>query len=116
MLDLTAHYADGWNVWFSGFDNDLEKLIELLKKVDTACEAANRDPATLERSAAIKVEVGPHVPSPMSTNPITGSPDEIAETLRAYADAGISHVQVWVEPTKLEGIEKFGKVLERLDA
>jgi probable F420-dependent oxidoreductase len=116
MLNLTARYADGWNVWFSGFDNDLAKLIELLKKVDAACEAANRDPATLERSAAIKVEVGSHAPSPMSTNPITGAPDEIAAILRAYADAGISHVQVWVEPVNLEGIEKFGRVLEHLDA
>ncbi len=116
MLDLTARYADGWNVWFSGFDNNLEKLIELLKNVDAACETANRDPSTLERSAAIKVEVGPHSPSPMSTNPITGSPDQIAETLRGYAEAGISHVQVWVEPTNLDGIVKFGKVLESLDA
>jgi probable F420-dependent oxidoreductase len=116
MLELTARHADGWNVWFSGFNNKLEDLVELLKKVYAACEAVGRDPATLERSAAIKVEVGPHRPSPMSTDPISGSPEEIAATLRKYAEAGISHLQVWVEPTNLEGIAAFRKVLEELDA
>jgi probable F420-dependent oxidoreductase len=115
MLELTARYADSWNVWFSGFNNNLDDLVEILKKVSAACEAVGRDPASLERSAAIKVEVGPHSPSPMSTEPISGTPEEIAATLRKYADAGISHLQVWVEPTTLEGIAAFGPVLRALD-
>ncbi|MFL5760691.1 MAG: LLM class flavin-dependent oxidoreductase [Thermomicrobiales bacterium] len=115
MLELTARYADGWNVWFSTFDNKLENLMPLLKRVDAACATAGRDPATLERSAAIKVEVGAHTPSPMSTDPITGTPEQIAATLHSYADAGIGHLQVWIEPATLEGIELFRKVLGALD-
>src|SRR5215218_4185765 len=60
MLDLTARYADGWNTWFSSTGNTVAGLLPLLEKVDAACEAAGRDPATLERSAAVIVEVGPH--------------------------------------------------------
>jgi alkanesulfonate monooxygenase SsuD/methylene tetrahydromethanopterin reductase-like flavin-dependent oxidoreductase (luciferase family) len=115
MLDLTAHHADGWNTWFSSTGNRVEGLLPLLEKVDAACEAAGRIPATLERSAAVIVEVGSHEPSAMTGPPLTGSPAEIAAGLRAYADAGLSHVQVWLEPNTPAGIEAFVPVLEELD-
>ena len=115
MLDLTARYADGWNTWFSGTGNTVEGLLPLLEKVDAACEAAGRDPSTLERSAAVIVEVGPHEPSAMTGPPLTGSTTEIAAGLHAYADAGVSHVQVWLEPNTPAGIEAFAPVLEELN-
>ena len=90
-------------------------VLPLLEKVDAACEAAGRSPVTLERSAAVIVEVGPHKPSAMTGPPLTGSSAEIAAGLRAYADAGLSHVQVWLEPNTPAGIEAFVPVLEELD-
>jgi alkanesulfonate monooxygenase SsuD/methylene tetrahydromethanopterin reductase-like flavin-dependent oxidoreductase (luciferase family) len=86
-----------------------------LEKVDAACEAAGRDPSTLERSAAVIVEVGPHEPSAMTGPPLTGSPADIAAGLHDYADAGLSHVQIWLEPNTPAGIEAFARVLEELD-
>jgi alkanesulfonate monooxygenase SsuD/methylene tetrahydromethanopterin reductase-like flavin-dependent oxidoreductase (luciferase family) len=115
MIDLAARHADQWNVWFSQTNNELGRLKELLRKVDAACEAVDRDPATLQRTAAIKIEVGPHAPSSMSAPPIKGTPEQLAEELRAYAEAGIAHVQVWLEPNTVEGIEAFAPVLELLD-
>lgn len=115
MLDLTARHADEWNVWFSPIDNSAEQLRDLLAEVDAACAAAGRDPATLVRSAAVKVEVGPHAPSAMSVAPLTGSPDELAEKLHAYARIGVDHVQIWPEPNTVAGIEAFARVLEALD-
>jgi len=115
MLDLAARYADGWNTWFNSTGNTVEGLRPLLANVDAACAAAGRDPATLGRSAAVIVEVGPHEPSAMTGPPLTGSPAEIAAGLRAYADAGVSHVQVWLEPNTPAGIEAFAPVLEELD-
>jgi alkanesulfonate monooxygenase SsuD/methylene tetrahydromethanopterin reductase-like flavin-dependent oxidoreductase (luciferase family) len=115
MLDLTARHADGWNTWFNSTGNRVEGLFPLLEKVDAACEAARRDPSTLQRSAAVIVEVGPHEPSAMTGPPLTGSPADIAAGLRDYADAGISHVQIWLEPNTLTGIEAFAPVLEELD-
>jgi alkanesulfonate monooxygenase SsuD/methylene tetrahydromethanopterin reductase-like flavin-dependent oxidoreductase (luciferase family) len=115
MLDLTARYADGWNTWFSSTGNTVAGLVPLLEKVDAACEAAGRDPATLARSAAVIVEVGPHEPSAMTGPPLTGSPAELAAGLRAHAAAGLSHVQVWLEPNTPAGIAAFAPVLEELD-
>jgi probable F420-dependent oxidoreductase len=116
MLALTAKHADQWNVWFSPIDNSVAKLETLLLDVDAACAAVGRDPRTLERTAAVKVEVGPHEPSQMSVAPLTGSPERLAEQLRAYAAIGVTHLQVWLEPNTVAGIEQFGRVLEHLDA
>lgn len=115
MLELSARHADGWNTWFSGTGNTLDGLRPLLERVDAACEVVGRVPQTLERSAAVIVEVGPHEPSAMTGPPVTGSPAEIAAELRAYADAGVSHVQVWLEPNTPAGINAFAPVLEELD-
>lgn len=115
MLELTAKHADQWNVWFSPIDNSVEKLQALLGDVDAACAAGGRDPGTLERTAAVKVEVGPHAPSTMSVAPLRGTPEELAEQLRAYAAIGVTHLQVWPEPNTVAGVEAFGRVLEALD-
>jgi alkanesulfonate monooxygenase SsuD/methylene tetrahydromethanopterin reductase-like flavin-dependent oxidoreductase (luciferase family) len=115
MLDLTARHADGWNTWFNSTGNTVAGLQPLLERVDTACDAVGRERASLDRSAAVIVEVGPHEPSAMTGLPLTGNSEEIAAGLRAYADAGVSHVQVWLEPNTRAGIEAFAPVLEALD-
>jgi alkanesulfonate monooxygenase SsuD/methylene tetrahydromethanopterin reductase-like flavin-dependent oxidoreductase (luciferase family) len=115
MLRLTAAHADIWNVWFSETGNLVENLLPLRASVDAACTAVDRDPATLERTAAVLVEVGPHSPSTMSGPPLTGTPEELAAGLRAYAAAGITHAQLWLEPNTPAGIEAFAPVLALLD-
>jgi alkanesulfonate monooxygenase SsuD/methylene tetrahydromethanopterin reductase-like flavin-dependent oxidoreductase (luciferase family) len=47
--------------------------------------------------------------------PISGSPEEMAETFRAFAREGVSHVQIWLTPTSRAGVEAFAPVLELLD-
>jgi alkanesulfonate monooxygenase SsuD/methylene tetrahydromethanopterin reductase-like flavin-dependent oxidoreductase (luciferase family) len=115
MLALAAQYGDGWNTWFSGTGNTVAGVLPLLARVDDACRAQGRGPATLARSCAVIVEVGPHAPSAMTGPPLAGSPAEIADGLRAYAAAGVSHLQVWLEPNTPAGIEAFSPVLEELD-
>lgn len=115
MLALTARHADSWNVWFSAFENRVDKLEEIMRNVDAACAEAGRDPASLERTAAIKIATGPHTPSTMSVDPIEGNPAEIAAALRSFAGIGINHVQVWLEPNTAGGIEAFTPVLNILD-
>jgi alkanesulfonate monooxygenase SsuD/methylene tetrahydromethanopterin reductase-like flavin-dependent oxidoreductase (luciferase family) len=53
--------------------------------------------------------------TPYDTPPLTGTPEELAEELRAFAREGISHVQVSLEPMVPASIESFQQVLELLD-
>jgi alkanesulfonate monooxygenase SsuD/methylene tetrahydromethanopterin reductase-like flavin-dependent oxidoreductase (luciferase family) len=47
--------------------------------------------------------------------PLSGSPETMAAALRQFADAGISHVQLVMDPITVEAIEEFAPVLEILD-
>ncbi len=46
---------------------------------------------------------------------LSGSAEELAAALRAYAAAGIAHVQVWLDPNTVAGAEAFAPVLALLD-
>jgi alkanesulfonate monooxygenase SsuD/methylene tetrahydromethanopterin reductase-like flavin-dependent oxidoreductase (luciferase family) len=86
------------------------------------CRKVGRDPATLERSASLLVNVAGHalpgdnwVADARAGQALSGSTEELATALRAYADAGIGHVQVWLDPNTVPGVEAFAPVLALLD-
>jgi alkanesulfonate monooxygenase SsuD/methylene tetrahydromethanopterin reductase-like flavin-dependent oxidoreductase (luciferase family) len=119
MLRLAAQFADAWGRDFDRVNPDVvpysaEDLAAWQQRVDAACAAVERDPGTLERTAAVLVDL-PEVTGREGWNALTGSPEELAEGLRAYARAGFTHVQLWVEPGTIAGIEAFAPVLELLD-
>jgi probable F420-dependent oxidoreductase len=119
MLGLSARYADIWNRDFDVWNPDVtpystEDLAAWFPRVDAVCEQEDRDPATLVRTAGVLVDL-PMAPPREGWDAMIGSPEEIAEGLRAYARAGFTHVQIWLEPSNLAGIEAFGRVLEDLD-
>lgn len=121
MLALAARHADLWNAYFSHTKNRPEGVPPLRAKVDAACRAAGRDPASLGRTVAVLVDMAPGrraappLPAHWTFPPLTGCPDELADGLRAYAREGVSHVQLWLEPNTVESVEAFAPALERLD-
>lgn len=114
MLELTARYADQWNGWGQWFENQPEKLAGLLDKVDAACRAAGRDPATLERTATLLVNLPGHEPD-TQFNRLGGSLDDMAAAIRACLDLGVAHVQILLHPNTVEAISAFAPVLEMID-
>jgi probable F420-dependent oxidoreductase len=116
MLELAGQYADLWNTYYSHTGNRASGLAPLLKAVDAACVAVGRDPQTLERTASVLVGLPAHGPIyGVAAEPLSGSPEELAAEFRAYARAGISHLQLRVEPNTPAGIEQVAPVLESLD-
>ena len=121
MLGLTARYADLWNGWLTWSRSWPDAIPPIRERIDAACEAEGRDPATLGRTVSILVRVPERHANLVSSSPtgsgepLTGSPEEIAEALRGFAREGISHVQVIHAPSNVHGIEGFAPVLEALD-
>ncbi len=112
MLRLTARHAEQWNGFIPGRSR-VEEVAPLRAKVDEACAEVGRDPATLERTLTISVNPTERRGSAESGT-LTGSPEELAEGLRAFAREGISHLQVQLEPPTLASIEAFAPTLEVL--
>ncbi|HEX5506513.1 MAG TPA: LLM class flavin-dependent oxidoreductase [Thermomicrobiales bacterium] len=119
MLGLLARYADLWNTWLVHGDSHPAAIPPLRERVDAACREAGRDPATVGRTATVLVDyvrtddVAMRLMRPASTpRPIVGDTDEIAATLRGFAAEGIGHLQVFLQPNSLAGIERFAPVLE----
>jgi len=119
MLKLTARFADIWSRDFAAVNPGLpphspEGLAAWRLRIDAACTEVGRDPTTLERTAAVFVDL-PIAPGREGWGALTGSPEELAEGLRVYAREGFTHVQLWLEPSTSAGIEAFAPVLDLLD-
>ncbi|HLW01470.1 MAG TPA: LLM class flavin-dependent oxidoreductase [Ktedonobacterales bacterium] len=114
MLELTARYADIWNTtgWTQGVDHIASKYPALLE----ACQKVGRDPATIEFTAAVGVQLlAPGETKPANAPELSGTPEEVAEMLRKFVDIGLKHLIVALEPDGVEGVERFARVIELLD-
>jgi alkanesulfonate monooxygenase SsuD/methylene tetrahydromethanopterin reductase-like flavin-dependent oxidoreductase (luciferase family) len=122
MLRATLPHVASWNAWFDETGNNSDGVAPLLAKVEAACASVGREPATVEGTVAVLVRLpggvgrvsGDGTRGSMDVPP-AGSPGAIAEALRAYARAGIGHVQLILDPITVASIESLGPALELLD-
>ncbi len=114
MLGLLAAYGDVWNAWAR---QTLDELAEDREKVDAAMEAAGRDPATVERTVSLLVDLPTATGRPSEEKPgfRPREPEELAAHLVSYAGAGISHVQLMLDPNTPAGIDWAARALDLLE-
>ena len=114
MLGLLATYGDIWNAWAR---QSFTELAADRQKVDAALEEAGRDPATVERTVSLLVDRPTATGRPSEEKPglKPREPEELAAHLASYADAGISHVQLMLDPNTPAGIEWAAGCLAALD-
>jgi len=122
MLRLTMSSAHAWNSWFSNFGNRPEGIGPLRDVVDEACRDVGRDPSDIARTVALMVRLpggtgriqgsyAAEAPPPA----IEGSAADIADGLRGFADVGIEHVQLVLDPITLDSIRMVAGALTELD-
>ena len=80
----------------------------------SACEKYRRDPATLIRHVTVGVNLRGGEFSIPGANPIHGSVLQIAERFAEFADEGVEHVSLMLDPWTAAGVENFGSVIEAL--
>lgn len=108
---MAAQYADGWNVPYVSPD----RYRHLSERVDAACEAAGRDPATLERSVNLGfslaidedrlVQIEAELRSATRDMPVDfldgvllATPEGAADRLMEYVEAGAGGINVALRP------------------
>lgn len=113
MLELTARHADAWNtVWHKTAEGVTKAYPSLLE----ACERAGRDPKTLTLTAGTMARVLAPGEARVADGPaIQGDAQEVADGLRAFAEAGVEHLVVIVEPDGVVSAERFARVIELLN-
>ncbi len=111
MLRLTAQYADLWNVGYMGKP---ETMAEPLARIQEACNAVGRDPATLGVTALIGLwfpDLQANQPG-FFDSPLTGKAEEIAAAMRGYAELGVEHIMFQCEPYTPEAIRLLTEALQ----
>jgi alkanesulfonate monooxygenase SsuD/methylene tetrahydromethanopterin reductase-like flavin-dependent oxidoreductase (luciferase family) len=120
MLSITMPHVDAWNVWFADTGNRPEGVPPLREQVDQACRTVGRDPAEVERTVAVLVQLPGGVGRALGdisavAPPVMGPPEVIAQALRGFAREGIGHVQLVIDPITTTSLEALAPVLDLLD-
>lgn len=117
VLDLTLPHVDAWNTWFDAYGNDPSGFAGLNGGIDDALSRAGRASGGVRRSACVLVVLDPDTHErPHEVPPLEGTPERIADGLRAYADAGADEAILVVDPIRETSIRALGATLSLLDA
>jgi len=118
VLAATLGSADVWNLWGPWHGNDPAGFSAENARVSEIASGLGRDPTSIERSVCVftAIELAPgEEPVDEDVEPLTGSADQIARGLRAFADAGADEVILVPSPNTERAIRAFGDVLAALD-
>jgi F420-dependent oxidoreductase-like protein len=118
---LAARHAAEFNLPF----DTLEKFAAQRRNVIAACEAIDRDPTTMTWSVALVLCCGADEaelarraqaigrdPGELRLNGAAGTPDEVAETLLRWADAGAQ--RIYLQVLDLADLDHLDLVAERV--
>jgi alkanesulfonate monooxygenase SsuD/methylene tetrahydromethanopterin reductase-like flavin-dependent oxidoreductase (luciferase family) len=115
MLGIGLPVVDAWNVWWSIYDNSVDRFAQVKADVD----AAMPDGRSVAATAAVLVTLpggrGRLMGEAYDSRVTTVTPDDLAPHIRGLAAAGATHLQFVLDPITAESIETIGAVLVDLD-
>src|SRR5260370_39653271 len=107
MLSFSAGWAEAF---IAAWPTDPRELEAPFGALEAACQELGRDPASIGRTVGTFVSFDASAPN----KALRGSPDQIANGLRALRDAGAADVVCMLTPADRRGIERFSKVIDAL--
>jgi alkanesulfonate monooxygenase SsuD/methylene tetrahydromethanopterin reductase-like flavin-dependent oxidoreductase (luciferase family) len=110
MLSIALPHVDAWNTWFTHYGNTPEGFAEHNAGVSEAAERAGRDPAGIERSACVLVEVEGGAGERPRDTPHVGAGDLPAH-LRALGEAGADEAILVLDPITEDAVRAVGRTL-----
>ncbi len=109
MLQLTARDADAWN---TAWHTDAAIVKERFDELAQVCATIGRDPASIEMTVGTEVRLQPRKEDGSPDRAISGTPEEIASRLQAFADVGTSHLIVELDAVTPDSIRQLGHIAE----
>jgi alkanesulfonate monooxygenase SsuD/methylene tetrahydromethanopterin reductase-like flavin-dependent oxidoreductase (luciferase family) len=115
MLSIGLPVVDSWNVWWSIYDNSVEKFAQVKAEVD----ALVPEDRSVDATAAVLVTLpggrGRLMGESYDASVATVTPDTLGDHVRGLAAAGATHLQLVLDPITAESIDAIGTVLADLD-
>jgi alkanesulfonate monooxygenase SsuD/methylene tetrahydromethanopterin reductase-like flavin-dependent oxidoreductase (luciferase family) len=114
-MTAAATHADVWSA-YATTSSLPEAFMLMTQELDRICEGIGRDPASIGRSVGAFVEPG-DTKSAEATGfgvGITGSIDQIVETIGRFSDVGVTRVEVMPWPPTLDTLEQLAPVFTLL--
>jgi alkanesulfonate monooxygenase SsuD/methylene tetrahydromethanopterin reductase-like flavin-dependent oxidoreductase (luciferase family) len=106
-LSIVLPHVDSWNTWWEFYGNTVAGFARENARVDAACEAVGRDPATLQRSACVLVTVdGGGGERPEEPEMPRVEIDQLPEHLEALAEAGGHEAILVLDPINAETVAR----------
>lgn len=115
MMQLTARYADSWNIDWLG---PPERVADHRARLVEACAAVGRDPESLAITGSLTIALPELGGLPGWLNEpeqyLTGSAKDLAANLRRYADLGVAEVMCACYPHTSVAVERLGEAVQLL--
>jgi alkanesulfonate monooxygenase SsuD/methylene tetrahydromethanopterin reductase-like flavin-dependent oxidoreductase (luciferase family) len=108
MLRLTAKYADAWN---TAWHTEPASAVERLDSIRATCVEVGRDPSTLSLTANVTLAY-PDLADNTPATALSGTSAHVAESLKGYADLGVSEVIVDVNPYTPAAIDRLAESIQ----
>jgi alkanesulfonate monooxygenase SsuD/methylene tetrahydromethanopterin reductase-like flavin-dependent oxidoreductase (luciferase family) len=102
MLRLAARYADSWNTAWHAEPSSAVPRIESIRE---ACKLERRDPDTFEITASVGIGY-PDLGAVTPRSKLTGTPEQVAEAFRGYAELGVKHIMIEFAPYTTEALDR----------
>jgi alkanesulfonate monooxygenase SsuD/methylene tetrahydromethanopterin reductase-like flavin-dependent oxidoreductase (luciferase family) len=110
-MTAAATHADVWSAYATSSSLP-EAFATMTGELDRICESIGRDPTTIGRSVGAFVEPG-DAKSAEATGfgaAVTGSIDQIIETITRFSDVGVTRVEVLPWPPSIDTVEQLEPV------
>ena len=109
MLELTLPHVDAWNTWYSRYGNTVDGFAAENARVTEVTERVGRDPAEVERSACVYVEVEPAGERKRDVEPV--ALDRLRDHLAELADVGADEAILVLDPITESSIRSLRTAL-----
>src|SRR3954453_12605811 len=114
MLSVGLPVVDSWNVWWSRYDNSVERFAEIKAEVDAVTPEGRHVEATAAVLVTLPEGKGRLMGETYDARVATVTPDDLAQHVLRLADAGATHLQLVLDPITADSIDTVGAVLADL--
>jgi alkanesulfonate monooxygenase SsuD/methylene tetrahydromethanopterin reductase-like flavin-dependent oxidoreductase (luciferase family) len=115
MLSIGLPVVDSWNVWWSIYENSVERFAEIKAEVDAVMPEGRYVEATAAVLVTLPGGVGRLMGEAYDAMVTTVTPDDLGDHVRGLADAGATHLQLVLDPVTAESVDTIGAALADLE-